>query len=679
MAPHHRPRPPTSPMLTSGDECQMSVVDEIKERIDAVELISNYVQLKRAGRNYKGLCPFHAENTPSFVVFPETGTWHCFGACSEGGDIFTFVMKREGWDFRTSLEELARRAGVELKPRTEQEEAEDQERSRLREILAAAAVYFHNLLLKAPQAQHARAYITQRGLKERTVETFQLGYALDEWHALEGFLTGKGYTREELITAGLMVERDDGRAYDRFRGRLMIPIRDRRGRVIGFGARTLDADGVPKYLNSPQTPVFDKGDTLYGLDRAIKGIRAAERVVVVEGYMDVMQAHQAGFTDVVAQLGTALTEENLRRLTRYTRRIILALDPDTAGQAATMRGLDVARQALEPEWQPVFDARGLIRLEARLSADIRVLALPPGQDPDELIRHDATRWAVLVDQAVPLVEHYMRALLKGQDLDDPKVKTQVTQDLVPVIRQVSSPVERAHYAQRLARTLRVDERTLLDMVASAPRERRRRQRPAEPAPALQRSTRADLESYCLQGLLHTRSLLDTVDALLAEIGLDPISAGDFHSAENREIFRVWRELIEAGMTPSFEQLAQGVPVQLQPRLSALSDTSLLTLNNRKWLMEAQVDPAQDAFDLQPDEVEQDLLNGLLKLRERNLRRRNVEIRFLLEDTDQADARVYQSEISKTIMALARLQRMLSSKPIGEDPSLSGAGNLETAF
>jgi DNA primase len=656
----------------------MSVVDEIKERIDAVELISNYVQLKRAGRNYKGLCPFHAENTPSFVVFPETGTWHCFGACGEGGDIFTFVMKREGWDFRTSLEELARRAGVELKPHTEQEEAEGQERTRLREILEAAAVYYHNLLLKAPQAQPARDYVAQRGLKDRTVETFQLGYALDEWHALENHLTGRDYTREELVTAGLMVERDDGRVYDRFRGRLIIPIRDRRGRVIGFGARTLDPDGVPKYLNSPQTPVFDKGATLYGLDRASKGIRAAERVVIVEGYMDVMQAHQAGFTDVVAQLGTALTEENLRRLTRYTRRIILALDPDTAGQAATMRGLDVARQALEPEWQPVFDARGLIHLEARLSADIRVLALPPGQDPDDLIRQDAARWAVLVDQAVPLVEHYMRTLLAGQDLDDPKVKTQVTQDLVPVIRQVSSPVERAHYAQRLARTLRVDERALLDMVASAPRERRRRQRPAESASYLKPGTRADLESYCLRGLLHISSLLSAADAQLTEIGLDPISAGDFDSPENREIFRIWRGLLDGEITPSFEQLSNAVPVQLHARLSALSDMSLLTLNNKKWLMEAQVDPAQDAFELQPDEIEQDLVNSLLKLRERNLRRRNVEIRFLLEDADQADARLYQGETGKTITALSRLQRILASRPVGENQSLSGAANLETA-
>ena len=653
----------------------MSAVDEIKERIDAVELISNTVQLKRAGRNYKGLCPFHAENTPSFVVFPETGTWHCFGACGEGGDVFTFVMKREGWDFRTALEELARRAGVELKPRTQQEEAEDQERTRLRQILEVAATYYHNLLLKAPQAQRARDYVAQRSFKDRTIEAFQLGYALDEWHALENYLTAKAYTRQELVTAGLLVERDEAatgsghgsRVYDRFRGRLMIPIRDVRGRVIGFGARTLDPDGVPKYLNSPQTPLFDKGSTLYGLGRAVKGIRVAERAVVVEGYMDVMQAHQAGFTDVVAQLGTALTEENLRQLTRYTRRIILALDPDTAGQAATMRGLDVARQALETELEPVFDARGLIHLETRLSADMRVLTLPPGQDPDDLIRQDPARWAVLVNEAVPLVEHYMRNLLQGQDLADPKNKAQITQSLVPIIRQVSSPVERAHYAQRLARTLRVDERALLNMVSSAPRARQRRQKPAKAAPAPVQRRGVDLETYCLRGLLQTTQLLNEADKLLAQIELAPVSTRDFEDPENREIFRAWRELVNGGNTPSIEELSGSLPAQLHARLNALSEPSSLTLHNTKWLLEAQVEPGQDIFDLEPGQVKQDTLNSLLKLRERSLLRKNAEIRFLLEDVNDADTSLYRQAAAETIMALSRLQRTISSR-VPSDPT-----------
>jgi DNA primase len=641
----------------------MSVVDEIKERIDGVELISNYVQLQRAGRNFKGLCPFHAEKTPSFVVFPDSGTWHCFGACSEGGDIFTFVMKREGWDFRTALEELARRAGVELRPRTQQEETEDEERARLRELLAAAATYYHNLLLKAPISQPARDYVKRRGLRDDTVAAFQLGYALDDWHALESYLNEKQYTRDEMLAAGLLVEREDGRPYDRFRARLMFPICDVRGRVMGFGARTLDPEGVPKYLNSPQTALFDKGNTLFGLDRAIKGIRAAERVVIVEGYMDVLQAHQAGCTNVVAQLGTALTESNLRRLMRYTERVVLALDPDTAGQAATMRGLDTARAALEPEWEPVFDARGLIHLEGRLSADIRVLTLPPGQDPDDLIRTDPSRWAVLVDEATPLVEHYLRTVLEGQDLADPKVKAEMSRNLVPVIQQVADPVERSHYTQRLARILRVDERPLLELVASSASRRARRQEPVEPELSVSADKVADLEAYCLSGLMHNPSLLTYVNDTLSGIALDPVSLNDFEDPENREIFRVWQPFAGRDAVVSFDEFRALLPAALHERLTALEGGSPLTLRNRRWLFEAQVEPGQDVFSLRPDELRQDLLYGLLKLRERALLRQNAEIRFLLLDAEPTDVRLYQGVASEKISALARLQRILTARPL----------------
>jgi DNA primase len=651
----------------------MSVIDEIKERIDAVELISNYVQLKRTGRNYKGLCPFHAENTPSFVVFPETGTWHCFGACSEGGDIFTFVMKREGWDFQTALEELARQAGVELRPRTPVQEAEDQERGRLREIMTGAATYFHNLLLNAPQAEGAREYVTRRGLNERSIEAFQLGYALDEWHALESYMAARGYEQQELVAAGLLVEREDQRVYDRFRGRLMIPIRDRRGRTVAFGARTLDPEGVPKYLNSPQTLLFDKSSTLFGLDRALKGIRAAERAVIVEGYMDVIQAHQYGFHDVVAQLGTALTEENLKQLMRHTKRVILALDPDAAGQAATMRGLDVAREALEPEWEPVFDARGLLGVEARLTADIRVLTLPKGHDPDDLIRSDPARWAELVDQAVPLVEHYMQTLMRGQDLADPKVKGQLTESLAPVIRQVASPVERAHYAQKLARVLRVDERPLLEMVSSSPRRRPRRRRAAE-EPAPRERARPDLEVYCLQGLLQIAGLEQDANTLLVEMQLDSLSTADFDDPMNREIFRVWQAWRKEGRAGDAEGLQALLPAELHGRLEELLNMAPMMLLNQKWLLEAQMQPGQDAFELRPEEVTEDVLNSLLKLRERKLRKRGTELRFLLEEVDAADARLYRKAIGELTGALARLQRLLISRQSGEpaasDPASS---------
>ncbi len=380
-----------------------------------------------------------------------------------------------------------------------------------------------------------------------------------------------------------------------------------------------------------------------------------------------MQAHQAGFANVVAQLGTALTEGNMRRLTRNTQRIILALDPDTAGKAATMRGLDVAREALEPEWEPVFDARGLIHLEGRLSADIRVMTLPSGQDPDDLIRSDPARWAVLVDGAIPLVEHYMQTLMEGKDLADPKVKADVTEDLVPVIRQVSSPVERAHYAQELARILKVDERPLLDMVASTPRGRRPRRRAPEETPERTQRKGVDLEAYCLAGLLHMTDLLAEADTELAEIGLNPVSVDDFSDPELREVFRAWRELVNAGNIPSRERLAAALPTQLHARMDALFDASSLTLQNEKWLLEAQVQPGQDIFDLRPDEIRIDLTQSLLKLRERYLLRQNTALRFLLQESDPTDVRHYRQATSETILALSRLQRKMSARISAQQP------------
>ena len=336
----------------------MSVVDEVKERLDIVEVISQYVPLKKAGRSYKGLCPFHNEKTPSFVVFPENQSWHCFGSCSTGGDVFSFVMKRENLDFGEALATLAARAGVELQPRTATASADEQKVERLRQIVADAAAYFNYLLNRAPEAVIARDTLERRGFTQQTWENWQLGYSLDSWDALKDRLVGKGYTLAEIEAAGMVIQRDDGSGYyDRFRGRLMIPIRDVQSRTIGFGARVLREEPgrpQPKYINSPQTPLFDKSNVLYGLDMAKKAIRDADLAVIVEGYMDVLMSHQVGVANVVAGMGTALTESQMRQLKRYSNNLTLALDPDAAGDHATIRGLEAARQAMEREWQPVI-------------------------------------------------------------------------------------------------------------------------------------------------------------------------------------------------------------------------------------------------------------------------------------------------------------------------------------
>jgi len=345
----------------------MSSIDEIKSRLDIVDLVSESVQLRRSGKNYTGFCPFHANTrTPSFVVFPETGTWRCFGQCNDGGDIFSYTMKKQGLDFSEALKYLAEKAGVQLKPPTPQQLVEEEEHAQLRALLEEAAVYYRHQLRHTPDGQKALIYLRGRGLSDEIIDTFGLGYAPSAREALILHFKTKGRNQAMLKEGGLVSERDDGSIYDKFRHRIIFPIRDGRGRMAGFGGRVLDPNDIPKFLNSPQTPIFDKGSLLYGLERARTPIRALDQVVIVEGYLDVIALHQAGFTNTVSPMGTALTEHQMRLLKRLTQRFVLALDPDAAGDKATLRGLQIARQTMDRETEPVFDARGLLAHESRL-------------------------------------------------------------------------------------------------------------------------------------------------------------------------------------------------------------------------------------------------------------------------------------------------------------------------
>jgi DNA primase len=607
----------------------MSVIDEIKERLDIAEVISAYVPLKKAGRNYKGLCPFHSEKTPSFVVFPDSQNWHCFGACGTGGDVFTFIQKRENIDFSEALRILAQRAGVELKPRTERESAEAQQRDKLREINEAAARYFHHLLRdeNETQAEVARAYLDKRNLNEETTVKFQLGYALDSWRALSDHLMRRGYQRDDLLAAGLIIEREDGRYYDRFRGRLIIPIRDERGRVIGFGGRTLDPTGVPKYLNSPQTALFDKSRTLYGLDVAKGAIRAAGYAVIVEGYMDVLQAHQHGIANIVAQMGTALTEAQLKLLSRFTRSLVLALDPDTAGDQATLRGLAVARESLARRAVPVPTARGRIRYESQLDAQLRIMTLPQGQDPDDVIRTNPALWQQLVDRAEPVVDYYFRIVTDGLNLTAAQGKAKAVRQLAPIVREIGDSVERTHYTQKLARLVRMDEKALAREIG-----RGRRVGPAASTPSPDQTGQPKSlifgpEEYCLSRLLRHPQLLSSIDALLHEADEPPLSSEDFTRPEIRELFVILQHAyLQNGSLDAddAERLWSKVPTSLQPTLEQLS---------KDWT---------DAFDVSLSEIEKDLGDAVLRLRGRNLKRWGEEVWFLFEEAmSQGDARAHE--------------------------------------
>ncbi|MCC7020509.1 MAG: DNA primase [Ardenticatenales bacterium] len=455
----------------------MNPVDEVRARIDIVELIGERVPLKKAGRTFKACCPFHQERTPSFVVFPESGSWRCFGACGTGGDAFDFIMRTENLPFRDALEFLARRVGVDLSPATPEAKAQVERSKRLRDAVLAAAEHWHGLLLRAPEAEAARVYLSGRGFGTDIAKSFRLGFAPDSWDATGNHLRAMGFHDDDLLAAGLLRERDGGGHYDYFRNRVVIPIHNVRGEPVGFGARALDADSQPKYLNSPQTPIFDKGRTLFALDRARQTIRDSEEAVVVEGYTDVIRAHAAGFTNVVASLGTALTEHHVALLKRFAKRIVLALDADAAGQAATVRGLDVIREAAAGDVVPVPTARGAVRFASTLEVDLRVAVLPAGKDPDDVIRDDPEGWRSLIAGAAPVLGYLLDALTADLDLNDPSAKQTAAERLIPVIADIPDPIVRSAWMARLADKLRVDERALAARMGQVARARTTRPAP----------------------------------------------------------------------------------------------------------------------------------------------------------------------------------------------------------
>ncbi len=540
----------------------MSIAEEIKDRLDIVDVVSAYVPLRKAGRVYKALCPFHQEKTPSFVVFPESGTWRCFGACGTGGDLFAFVMKRENLDFREALEILAPKAGISLAPPDQETSERDQYLDKLREINQTAALYFHSQLGQSPAGAGAREYLGKRGLDSATIDKFQLGYAPDSWDGLMSYLRApeRGYELDDILAAGLVIEReyeDTGRVrhYDRFRQRVMVPIRDIRGQVIGFGARSLTSDQQPKYLNTSQTPLFDKSSILFGLDAARQAIRAKGKAIIVEGYMDVLACHQFGEGNVVASMGTALTEQQLKQLRRYTDTIVLALDADTAGQAATLRGISQARESLDREWIPSLDPRGMLRFEARLAADLRIMTLPEGKDPDDVVRSDPELWRSLVEAAQPVVDFYFDLVRQTEDLSTAQGKSAAVDELAPLILEVSNEIQRTHYAQQLARLVQTDERTIeRELLRRASPKRAVTQQlppdidtppPLEADPDLSAPSRTPARKpkalgnshavHLLALLVNQSSIFPHLQSELVELGVGSLDEDDFSRSEERAV------------------------------------------------------------------------------------------------------------------------------------------------
>lgn len=548
----------------------MTVVDDIKSRLDILEVVSRYVPLQRAGRSYKANCPFHQERTPSFYVFPERQTWRCFGACAIGGDLFSFVMRAENLEFGEALRRLAEQTGVALPSRGDRTE-----RQVALQVNEAAKGYFQRLLASVEGAA-ARGYLKRRGLAGQTIDEFELGLSPGDGESLKNHLVHQGFSLEQLALVGVIRTGEDGRYADLFRGRLMIPIRDSEGKLAGFGGRVLD-DSSPKYLNSPRSPTFDKSRVLYALHLAKEAARQ-QGIVIVEGYMDAIMAHQHGFRNVVASMGTALTEPQVALARRVTGGITMALDPDPAGQQATLRSLESSWRVFQRAVYEQSDTRRLpsITLYQRQELpELKVAALPEGMDPDEVIRRSPEEWARLVKSGVPLLEYLFTALSAQVDISSPQGKARVTALLFPLIAAIPEPARQDHYFQALAARLAVSPETLRASVErphldDRERFRRRSERlaprssVASPSP-FARQDRDPVEDHCLALLLQHPDLWPAAEEVQAEY---------FRRVENREIFSHWARLSQESEEVTVESLLASLDGELGGHLEALAHLAL---------------------------------------------------------------------------------------------------------
>ncbi len=495
----------------------MNDIAQIKDRLDVVELLSEYLQLKQAGANWKGLCPFHNEKTPSFMVSREKQIWHCFG-CGKGGDIFEFIQEIEGMEFVEALTVLAQRAGVTLQRDGSYSKEATDKRNRLREVLSLAAQFYHTVLRDSDAAQEARAYLERRGVNQNMIEQFQIGFIpepKDSWTVLTDFLTKKkGYGVEECIAAGISKRNDRGRVYDTFRARVMFPLCDVHGSVVGFTGRLLqDQDGVGKYVNTPQTELFDKSQVLYGLHFAKQSAKQAGYFVLVEGQLDVIAAHQIGMSNVVAASGTALTDRHVQILKRYVPQIRVAFDNDSAGERAAKHGIDLA-------------------LEVGL--DVRVIQIPEdaGEDPDACIQRDPDVWKQVVQQAKPVFEYYIDRYVTPEVRSDPQQLRQVSDMLAQELARISDPVLVDFWAQKISIALGASIESVKQKAQLSAKKKQRYTTNTTPVktpstPPAKKTRGEKLGQYLLM-------ILVKAPELIAQEQLDPMV---FVSAKDQQLYR----------------------------------------------------------------------------------------------------------------------------------------------
>ncbi len=708
-----------------------SLIGAIKAKIDVAEEVGLVVALRKSGKSLQGLCPFHNERTPSFYVFPESQTWRCFG-CNEGGDVFTFVEKQQGLDFRDALHYLAEKVGVTVEDygstSPEQQREANALKEKLRKLNEEAALWFHQMLLRSKDAADARAYIQSRGISAESVMSFSLGYALEGWDGLSKYLFGQGYTEYELEQAGLVRAREMAKVsaatsvsavgrdqssgvYDYFRNRIIFPIRDIRGRVIGFGGRAL-GDNHPKYLNSPQTALFEKNNVLYALDMAREAIKFAKQVVIVEGYVDAIIAHQYGTKQTVACIGSAITEKHIQQLKKLTKQVTLALDPDEAGMAATEHGIQEALKAFDRTVVPVplisdrrlmrssgykREPRGMIRLEEQVDAEINVVQLPLGEDPDEVIRHDFSAWSYAVAHPLPLVDYYFVAKTSGLNLREAADKSEAAKRLLPVIGSISDRVKRDAYLRKLATMISIDERSLNEELQRILRGQKstsviaafsdhtgqyRSIRGAELVERQSLSGNQSLSEDDLSGLekpedsreesvlrfqannqhgqeIRTTLGLDKrirdrikwedylIGLLLQNPGLCPhvcgiITDGDFAGTDTRELYRIFNSVYQRDASPLFQSFEQFVPSALLESV----DRARKSVESRS--------PLEGAG------LVKDAVQCATRLKRARLLQSNTELQYLVRGAKEVGDGAIVQQLQQQLMDIHRQLRTIDS-------------------
>ncbi len=460
-----------------------SAIEKLKECIDIVELIGSFVTLKKAGRNFKGLCPFHQEKTPSFIVSSDRQLWRCFGSCGVGGDAIAFIMKYENISFSEAVAELAEKYGISLEQFKAPYSSSDL-RSRLLAIHKSASEYYHYILTKTPIGKKALKYLLSRGITEKIIFTFQLGYAPASWDSFRQYAQKKHFAIHDLVEGGLCIQRQGGGVYDRFRGRIMFPLMDHRGNVVGFSGRILIGESEAKYVNTPETPIYHKRSMLYGLHIVKDAVKKHDSIIIVEGEFDMISSYQHGIDTIVAIKGSALTIEQLQLIKRYTNKVNIALDADSAGEEAVRRAIEVA----EP-----------------LGFELGIITIPDGKDPDEAVRTNERHFKDAIKKPMPVYDFLIDLFVKKHPPADPFSKKMIGDKIAPFLYNITNPIVQSFYIKQLARILDVSEESIHKVVYSYKKKRFVQRRSSEQPKKSVLSRTEKVQHYFLGQLLQSNN------------------------------------------------------------------------------------------------------------------------------------------------------------------------------